>query len=104
MAKEYDPFEGLESNQKVGLLTSGVAGIASGVIKIPKGVFSLAAELIDLGADTKLAVDVEQFFDKINPFEEIAQETGISYLNLINLYLRECMENKRKLSLIESNN
>ena len=74
MAKEYDPFEGLESNQKVGLLTSGVAGIASGVIKIPKGVFSLAAELIDLGADTKLAVDVEQFFDKINPFEEISDQ------------------------------
>ena len=63
-----------EGVQKVSLLTSGVAGIASGIIKIPKGVFSLAAELIDLGADTKLAADVEQFFDSVNPFEEIADQ------------------------------
>ena len=68
------PEAEVNSNQKVGLLTSGVAGIASGVIKIPKGIASLTAELIDLGADTKLAVDVEQFFDKINPFEEIANQ------------------------------
>ena len=63
-----------EDNQKVGLITSGAAGIASGVIKIPKGIFSLAAELIDLGADTNTAASVEQFFDKINPFEEIADK------------------------------
>jgi len=68
------PEAEVNSNQKVGLLTSGVAGVASGVIKIPKGIASLTAELIDLGADTKLAVDVEQFFDKINPFEEIANQ------------------------------
>ena len=69
-----DPGAEVNSNQKVGLLTSGVAGIASGVIKIPKGIFSLGAELIDLGFDTKTAASVEQFFDKINPFEEIANE------------------------------
>jgi hypothetical protein len=76
MAEEIiNPFQGLESeNQKVGLLTSGVAGIASGIIKIPKGVFSLAAELIDLGFDTSSAASVEQFFDDINPFEEIADQ------------------------------
>ncbi|HLP87400.1 MAG TPA: antitoxin [Nostocaceae cyanobacterium] len=50
----------------------------------------------------QVTIDLEQ--DIIQYFEEIAQETGISYLSLINLYLRECMENKRKLSLIESNN
>ncbi len=50
----------------------------------------------------QVTIDLEK--DIIQYFEEIAQETGISYLNLINLYLRECMENKRKLSLIESNN
>jgi hypothetical protein len=76
MAEEIiNPFQGLESeNQKVGLLTSGVAGIASGIIKIPKGVFSLAAELIDLGFDTNNAASVEQFFDDINPFEEISDQ------------------------------
>jgi len=50
----------------------------------------------------QVTIDLEK--DIIQYFEAIAQETGISYLNLINLYLRECMENKRKLSLIESNN
>lgn len=75
MVKEFDPFEGIEeNNSKVGLLTSGVAGIASGIIKIPKGIFSLGAELIDLGFNTEATVSVEQFFDKINPFEEIANE------------------------------
>jgi hypothetical protein len=76
MAEEIiNPFQGLESeNQKVSLLTSGVAGIASGIIKIPKGVFSLAAELIDLGFDTNNAASVEQFFDDINPFEEISDQ------------------------------
>ncbi|NES99223.1 MAG: antitoxin [Sphaerospermopsis sp. SIO1G1] len=49
----------------------------------------------------QLAIDLEK--DIIQYFEEIAQETGISYLSLINLYWRECMENKRKLSLIKSN-
>ena len=76
MAQENDPYAayGIEENQKVGLLTSGVAGIASGIIKIPKGVASLAAELIDLGFDTNSAASVEQFFDSINPFEEIADQ------------------------------
>jgi hypothetical protein len=74
MAEYIDPFESIEENQKVGLLTSGVAGIASGIIKIPKGVFSLGAELLDLGFDTSSAASVEQFFDGINPFEEVANE------------------------------
>ena len=79
MAEEFlNPLAGYsdlpEGVQKVSLLTSGVAGIASGLIKIPKGIASLAAELIDLGADTKLATDVEQFFDGINPFEEVANQ------------------------------
>ena len=56
-------------------IVSGLAGVVSGVIQIPKGVFSLGAELIDLGFDTNAASRVEEFFDKINPFEEIAKET-----------------------------
>ena len=74
MAEYIDPFESVEQNQKVGLIKSGVAGIASGIIKIPKGVFSLGAELLDLGFDTNTASSVEQFFDGINPFEEVANE------------------------------
>jgi hypothetical protein len=56
-------------------IVSGLAGVISGAIQIPKGVFSLGAELVDLGFDTNAASSVEEFFDKINPFEEIAQET-----------------------------
>ena len=74
MAEYIDPFESIEENQKVSLITSGVAGIASGLIKVPKGVFSMGAELLDLGLDTNTASSVEQFFDGINPFEETANE------------------------------
>jgi hypothetical protein len=31
------------------------------IIKVPEGVFSLGAELIDLGFDTNTAADVENF-------------------------------------------
>jgi uncharacterized protein (DUF4415 family) len=44
---------------------------------------------------TKVTIDLEP--DILKYFEEKAQETGISYLTLINLYLRDCMENKRKI-------
>lgn len=44
---------------------------------------------------TQVTIDLES--DIIKYFQEIAQETGISYLSLINLYLRDCVENERKL-------
>ena len=65
-----------EENQKHNVITSTVAGIGSGLIKIPQGVVSLAAELIDLGLDTTTAAEVEKFFDTINPLEEIAAESA----------------------------
>ena len=68
--EDYAP----ERDNEVTQLYAGVNGILSGLIKIPEGVVSLGAELIDLGLDTKYAVEVEQFFDKINPFEEVAQQ------------------------------
>ena len=56
------------------------AGLVSGAIKVPEGIVSLGAELIDLGADSNIAGDVEEYFDKINPFEEIAEERLIGKL------------------------
>ena len=56
------------------------AGLVSGAIKVPEGIVSLGAELIDLGADSNLAADVEEFFDKMNPFEEVAEERLIGKL------------------------
>ena len=69
-----------EDNNQISSITAGVAGIASGLIKVPEGVVSLGAELIDLGLDTNTAASVEQFFDKINPFEEVAQERAVGRL------------------------
>ena len=40
----------------------------------------------------RLGVDILEYF------KELAEETGIPYQNLINLYLRDCVVNKRKPS------
>jgi hypothetical protein len=63
-----------EDNQQVGSFTAAAAGIASGALKVPQGVASLAAELIDLGFDTNAAAGVEELFHKINVFEPIADQ------------------------------
>src|SRR6056300_2070049 len=77
MAESFFPAE--ENNER-SWYASGLAGIASGLIKVPEGVFSLTAELIDLGFDTDTAADVESFFDKINIFEDAAQDRAIGKL------------------------
>jgi uncharacterized protein (DUF4415 family) len=41
----------------------------------------------------RLGVDVLEYF------KELAKETGISYQNLINLYLRDCVASKKRPSL-----
>ena len=74
------PLNPTEENNEVSWYKAGAAGVASGILKVPEGIFSLAAELIDLGADTDTAADVERFFDKLNPFEEVAEERAIGKL------------------------
>jgi|TARA_R100001460_G_scaffold3002_3_gene9273 hypothetical protein len=69
-----------EINSERSAITSALAGVVSGAIKVPEGVISLGAELIDLGFDTDLAADVEQLFDKVNVFEDIANDTAIGRL------------------------
>jgi hypothetical protein len=34
--------------------------------------------------------------DVVEYFKNLAEDTGIPYQNLINLYLRECVESKKK--------
>jgi len=80
MAEDFIPLLPEEEGNEASWYTAGLAGIASGLIKVPEGVFSLGAELIDLGFDTNTAADVERFFDKLNPFEEIAEQKGIGKL------------------------
>lgn len=36
--------------------------------------------------------------DTVSYFKSLSEETGISYQNLINLYLADCAKNKKKLS------
>ena len=77
---EFQPLISEEQDSSVSWYKAGAAGIASGILKVPEGIFSLAAELIDLGLDTDTAADVEQFFDKLNPFEEVAEQHGAGKL------------------------
>jgi hypothetical protein len=80
MAEEFLPLNDAERDSERSWYSSFASGIASGLIKVPEGVFSLAAELIDLGLDTNTAADVDQFFDKINIFEDAAQDRAIGKL------------------------
>ena len=75
-----EPLNPTEQNNEVSWYKAGAAGVVSGILKVPEGIFSLASQLIDLGADTDTAADVEQFFDKLNPFEEVAEERAIGKL------------------------
>jgi hypothetical protein len=75
-----EPLLPAEENNERSWYTAGLAGIVSGAIKVPEGIFSLGAELIDLGFDTNTAASIEEIFDKLNPFEEVAAERGIGKL------------------------
>jgi len=75
-----NPLKDFEEDNDTSWYTSAAAGIASGIIKVPEGIFSLAAELMDLGLDTNKAAEVERIFDKLNPFEEIAEKNAVGKL------------------------
>lgn len=47
----------------------------------------------------KKQVTISLGIDAIEYFETIAQEQGISYQELINLYLQDCVTSQRKLSV-----
>ena len=99
MATIREQLQGLDNNSEssfirdqqedsdVSSIGSFMAGIGSGLFKIPEGVFSLGATLIDLGAGTDTATEVEEFFADINPFDEYAEETAAGRLSelLVNL-------------------
>ena len=65
----------VSEDNEVGTFQSIMAGIGSGLFKIPEGFVSIGANLIDLGADTNTAEKVEKFFADINPFDEYAEAT-----------------------------
>jgi len=47
----------------------------------------------------KKQVTIRMGVDIIEYFKALAEETGVLYQNLINLYLRDCVQTKRKPSL-----
>jgi len=69
------PLNSAERENDVATWESVLSGVGSGLIKAVGNTVSLGAELIDLGADTNKAAEVEAFFDKINPFDEAAEAT-----------------------------
>jgi uncharacterized protein (DUF4415 family) len=48
----------------------------------------------------KKQVTIRIGVDVIDYFKNLAEETGVPYQNLINLYLRDCVQSNRKLSFI----
>ncbi|MDA9635890.1 hypothetical protein N9T00_00520 [bacterium] len=66
----------LDKSKDYGLATSILAGVGSGVFKIFEGAATLGATLLDLGIDKNRAEAVEEYFDKINPFDEAAEATA----------------------------
>ena len=48
----------------------------------------------------KKAVTIRLENEVVDYFKAMSTETGIPYQNLINLYLRDCAEHRRKLSLV----
>ena len=78
MAKSLDEFYGSQGQKKkkdedVGFFESALAGVATGLWNIPKGVFSLGATLFDLVADTNTAKGIEEWFDDVNPWDDEAE-------------------------------
>lgn len=47
----------------------------------------------------KQQVTIRMGVDIIDYFKNMAEETGIPYQNLINLYLRDCVQSQRKISI-----
>jgi hypothetical protein len=67
--------------------TSMLAAIPSGLFKIAEGITTLGATLLDLGVDKDRADAVEDFFAKINPFDEAANATAVGKITelIVNL-------------------
>jgi uncharacterized protein (DUF4415 family) len=47
----------------------------------------------------KRQVTIRMGVDVVDYFKEMAKESGIPYQNLINLYLSDCVQSRRKLRL-----
>ena len=58
-----------------------------------------AAKKNPYAAQLKKQITIRLDEESIGYFKSISQDAGIPYQSLINLYLRDCAANKRKLNL-----
>ena len=65
-----------EKGNEISTFKSVMAGLGSGLFKIPEGFISTGAMFYDLFNDTEKAAEVEKYFAKINPFDEMAEATA----------------------------
>jgi hypothetical protein len=72
-----EEYEIKKKEEDVGFFESALAGVATGLWNIPKGIVSLGAELYDLAADANTAKEVEKWFDDVNPFDDEAEARTI---------------------------
>ena len=75
MPKSLDEVYGSQQQKKkkdsdVGFFESALAGVATGLWNIPKGVFSFGAEIYDLIGDTNTAKEIEDWFDDVNHWDD----------------------------------
>ena len=75
--KQDSEREEKKKDEEVGFFESALAGVATGLWNIPKGVFSLGATVMDLVGDTNMARDVEAWFDEQNPWDDEAEARTI---------------------------
>ena len=78
--KKQEDYEGIkldnaEKYSDISTIQSVLAGVGSGLIAIPKGLFSLGAALIDAGAGTDNAARVEKYFNDLTELDEMAEAT-----------------------------
>ena len=56
--EDYLDLSPIEQGRETNAIAAAIAGLVSGAIKVPEGVVSLGAELIDAGFDTNTAEEV----------------------------------------------
>ena len=71
----YNPedYKPAKDPEDVGYFESALAGVATGIINVPKGFVSLGAQLYDLIGDTNVSKQLDDYVDKMNPFHDTAE-------------------------------
>ena len=72
LSKDIKPISEKKSDD-IGYFESALAGVATGIINVPKGFVSLGAQLYDLIGDTNVSKEIDDYVDKMNPFHDAAE-------------------------------